>query len=70
MASSLPLVRLWFFRLSSRARPFQGMDTLNAPTAWAAFQNVPMMQQAVEHGGNRGTVYQQFPPSHQRVGSR
>ena len=35
---------------------------LGAPTAWAALENVSVMQQAVQHGGDSGAVAQQFPP--------
>src|SRR5271156_5714561 len=33
-----------------------------APTARAAFENVSVMQQAIQHGGDSGAVAQQFSP--------
>jgi hypothetical protein len=33
-----------------------------APTTWSTFENVPVMQQAIQHGGNSGAVAEQFAP--------
>src|ERR1019366_8973936 len=35
---------------------------LGAPTAWAALEHVTVMQNAVEHGGDRRYIAQQFAP--------
>jgi hypothetical protein len=33
-----------------------------SPTSRATLEHVPVMQQAVEHGGDRGCITQQLPP--------
>jgi hypothetical protein len=33
-----------------------------APTPWTAFENMAVMEETIEHGGNGGTVAQQFAP--------
>jgi len=35
---------------------------LGAPTARAALEHVPVMENAIQHGGDRSHVAQQFPP--------
>src|ERR1700692_5038349 len=39
-----------------------------APTARAALEDVTVMQQAIQHGGDSGAVAQQFPPVLHRAG--
>src|SRR5208282_5066093 len=33
-----------------------------APTSWTAFENMAVMEEAIEHGGNGGAVAEQFAP--------
>jgi len=35
---------------------------LGSPTAWAAFENVSVVQKTIQHGGDGGTVAEQFSP--------
>src|SRR5215467_12456890 len=42
----------------------------SSPAPWSALQDVTMMEKAVEHGGDRGAVAEQFAPVfHRPVGS-
>jgi hypothetical protein len=41
---------------------FSGAAGLGSPAAWSAFENVAMMQQPIEHGGDGGTITEQFSP--------
>jgi hypothetical protein len=34
-----------------------------SPTPWPAFEKIPVVKQAVEPGGNRSAVAEQFPQS-------
>ena len=49
---------------------------LCAPAAWAKLQDMPLMEQAIEHGCDRGCIPQQFAPvfdrpigGHERAGA-
>ena len=40
---------------------------LGAPTAWAALEDVPVMQQTVQHGADRGDIAEQLAPVFHRT---
>jgi len=41
------------------------------PASWTTFEEMAVVEQAVEHGGNRGAVAEQFSPVfHRAVGSQ
>ena len=39
-----------------------GQVHFGSPTTWTAFKDVTVVQQAIEHGGDRGAVTEQFSP--------
>jgi hypothetical protein len=53
--SHLPLLSLLSLHISRTAG-------FGSPTARAALENVSVMQQAIQHGGDSSAVAQQLPP--------
>src|SRR6516164_4684757 len=66
--AAFSLVRSWFWSWLFRRGGFRLRPS--PPTLRTAFEDMAMVQQAVKHGGDRGTIAEKFyPVFHRAIGA-